>query len=128
MLPCVEPQQDEPVAEVALLHVEGVSVHDHQDGTVDGVALHLRAEAEGLPVGARDLAQVLVRTPDLPGAEFEDATVLCSLRFRGGTSLNFHSVVACCSKVLVFSHHASPDPCNQCWIFVAKPNMRENNT
>ena len=79
MLPCVKPQQDEPVAEVALLHVECVAVHDHQDGAVDGVALHLRAEAEGLPVGARDLAQVLVRTPDLPGAEFENPAVLSRL-------------------------------------------------
>ena len=89
MLPCVEPQQDEPVAEVALLHVEGVAVHDHQDGAVDGVALHLRAEAEGLPVGARDLAQVLVRPADLAGAEFENATVLCSLRLFRGYVANF---------------------------------------
>ena len=78
----VEPQQGEPVPEVALLHVEGVAVHNHQDGVVDGVALHLGAKPERLPVGADDLAQVLVRPPDLSRAEFENATILCMLNLQ----------------------------------------------
>ena len=75
----VEPKQGEPEPEVALLHVVGVPVHDHEDGAVERVALHLGAEPERLPVGPDDLAQVLVRPPDLSGAELENATILCML-------------------------------------------------